>query len=38
MEWNSQSRYDTPGKQQAEDLFEAVADRRQAVLRIRGQW
>jgi hypothetical protein len=38
-EWSQQSRYDRPGKQQAEDLFDAVANRRHGVLRwLRRQW
>ena len=38
-EWGEQSRYEVPGRQEAEDLFNAVADRRHGVLRwIRQHW
>jgi HEPN domain-containing protein len=38
-QWSQQSRYDRPGKQQAADLFDAVANRKHGVLRwLRRQW
>ena len=38
-EWREQSRYEAPGRQQAEDLFNAVAGRKHGVLRwIRQHW
>ena len=37
--WGEQSRYEAPDRQQAEDLFNAVADRKHGVLRwIRRHW
>jgi len=32
-EWKEQSRYEMPGRQHAEDIFSAVADRKHGVLR-----
>lgn len=38
-EWREQSRYEVPRRQQAEDLFNAVADRKHGVLRwIKQHW
>jgi len=38
-EWDEQSRYEAPDRQHAEDLFNAVADRKHGVLRwIRQHW
>jgi HEPN domain-containing protein len=38
-DWNEQSRYESPGKKQAEELFDAVANRKHGVLRwIRQHW
>jgi hypothetical protein len=38
-EWGEQCRYEAPDRQQAEDLFSAVADRKHGVLRwIRRHW
>jgi HEPN domain-containing protein len=38
-EWKEQSRYDVPSKQQAEELFNAIADRKHGVLRwIKRHW
>ncbi len=38
-EWKEQSRYELPGKQQAENLYDAVADPEHGVLRwIKQRW
>lgn len=38
-QWSEQSRYEVPDRKQAEDLFNAVADRKHGVLRwIRQYW